>query len=126
MSKQQQAIATIGDISTQWIIQKRENYGMERQSRLEQIHVKNVGMVSVLKANNCSLEDGEPSLYAISFINTVIVFIIGMVAVAVVLVKVLPRLMVLVVKVKALVEAKAKPLLLLLVVPPPLLVGDWF
>ena len=63
MGKQQQTIATMGDISTQWIIQKRENFGRERQSRLEQIHVKNVGMVSVLKANNYTLEDGEPSVY---------------------------------------------------------------
>ena len=43
-----------------WIIDKGNR---ELKSRLEQVHVANVGLVNVLKANNYTLEDGEPSVY---------------------------------------------------------------
>lgn len=56
----------MSDISSLWIIQQKENEvraKRDRQFRLEQVHVTNVGMVSVLKANNYTLEDGEPSVF---------------------------------------------------------------
>uniref|UniRef100_A0A7S3HHK6 Zinc finger PHD-type domain-containing protein n=1 Tax=Spumella elongata TaxID=89044 RepID=A0A7S3HHK6_9STRA len=48
------------DISSQWILQSSSR---QRQSRLEQVHVANVGLVSVLKANNYTLEQGESSIF---------------------------------------------------------------
>lgn len=59
-------MTTLGDISSLWIIQQNENESRakrDHQSRLEHIHVENVGMVSVLKANNYTLQDGEPSVF---------------------------------------------------------------
>jgi len=52
----------MSDISSQWII---DNPGQkrERESRLEQVHVQDIGLVSVLKLNNYSLEQGEPSVF---------------------------------------------------------------
>lgn len=61
-----QQVTTLGDISSLWIIQQGETEQRsrrERQSRLEHVHVTNVGLVSVLKANNYTLEDGEPSVF---------------------------------------------------------------
>lgn len=57
---------TMSDVSSQWIIDKLPGQGgqrRERESRLEQVHVKDVGLVSVLKLNNYSLEQGEPSVF---------------------------------------------------------------
>ena len=50
----------MSEISAQWIT----STARARQSRLEQTHVVNVGMVSVLKANNYTLEEGESSIFA--------------------------------------------------------------
>ena len=54
---------TMSDISSQWIIDKPPGQMRERESRLEQVLVRDVGLVSVLKINNYSLEQGEPSVF---------------------------------------------------------------
>ena len=49
----------LSDISTAWLVEGKR----KSQTRFEEVKVGQVGMVNVLKINNYSLEEGEPSVF---------------------------------------------------------------